>query len=207
MARPKSISDGELLAACERAIGEHGPHFTLAQVAVVAGVSVGTVAGRFGSKHALLLALIAGGTATLEARMRDVIEKHSDPVDAVREALVLAAEGIDDPETAAQHLAQLGKDLADPGLREGIAGLRRTVRSVLTPLLETARLPYAPPAVQAAGVLAALANGLQQDWALCPQGELADRLRQDLDAVLSAWRGPQGVSPRPSDDSKREVDQ
>ncbi|MFJ6658798.1 hypothetical protein ACIQNG_20975 [Streptomyces sp. NPDC091377] len=33
-------------------------------------------------------------------------------------------------------------------------------------------------------------NGLLQDWALNPEGELTERVRQDLDAVLSAWRGP-----------------
>ncbi|NSC25511.1 TetR family transcriptional regulator [Streptomyces albus subsp. chlorinus] len=193
MGRPKKISDGELLAACERAIGRHGPGFTLAQVADVAGVSVGTVAGRFGSKHGLLLALMAGGTAALEARMRSIIAAQPDPVAAVRESLVLAAVGVDDPETAAQHLAQLGADLADPGLREGFAAQRRAVRSVLTPLLEEAGLPYAPPARQAAGILAALVNGLQQDWALSPEGALADRLRQDLDSVMSAWRGPRSA--------------
>lgn len=190
MGRPKKISDGELLAACEQAIGLHGPHFTLAQVASAAGVSVGTVAGRFGSKHGLLLEMMAAATAALEARMRRVSEAHGDPVAAVRESLVIAASGVDDPETAAQHLAQLGADLADSRLREGFAAQRRAVRSVLTPLLESAGLPYAPSAGQGAGILAALVNGLLQDWALSPEGELAERVRQDLDAVLSAWRGP-----------------
>jgi AcrR family transcriptional regulator len=195
MARPKKISDGALLAACEEAIGQYGPRFTLAQVATAAGVAVGTVAGRFGSKHGLLLEMMAAATAALEARMRRVSQAHDDPVVAVRELLVITASGVDDPETAAQHLAQLGADLADSGLREGFAAQRQTVRSVLTPLLESADLPYAPSADQGAGILAALVNGLLQDWALSPEGSLAERVRRDLDAVLSAWRGPTSTNP------------
>ncbi|MGW7081634.1 TetR/AcrR family transcriptional regulator [Streptomyces sp. NPDC054871] len=189
MGRPKKISDGALLAACEQAIGRHGPSFTLAQVAEEADVSVGTVAGRFGSKHGLLLAMMAQGTAALEAQMRSASEKHSDPVAAIRDSLLITTVGADDPNTAAQHLAQLGKELADTRLREGFAAQRRAVRSVLTPLLESADLPYAPPAHQGAWILAALVNGLLQDWALSAEGELADRVRQDLDAVLLAWGG------------------
>lgn len=190
MGRPKKISDGALLSACEQAIGLHGPNFTLAHVASVAGVSVGTVAGRFGSKHGLLLEMMSVATAALEDRMRRAGEAHSDPVAAVREALVIAASGVDDPETAAQHLGQLGADLADPGLREGFAAQRRAVCSVLTPLLESAELRHAPSAARGAAILAALFNGLLQDWALNPEGELMERVRHDLDTVLGAWRGP-----------------
>ncbi|MFG2651378.1 TetR/AcrR family transcriptional regulator [Streptomyces sp. NPDC048436] len=189
MGRPKKISDDAVLAACEQAIGQYGPSFTLAQVAAEAGVSVGTVAGRFGSKHGLLVAMMAQGTAALEAQMRSISEAHSDPLVAIRESLVIATVGADDPDTAAQHLAQLGKELADPTLREGFAAQRRAVRSVLTPLLESAALRYAPPAHQGAWILAALVNGLLQEWALSAEGELAERVRQDLDAVLLAWRG------------------
>ncbi|GGV71796.1 hypothetical protein GCM10010277_84020 [Streptomyces longisporoflavus] len=194
MGRPQKISDGELMAACEQAIGRYGPSFTLARVAEEADVSVSTVAGRFGSKHGLLLAMMSQGTEALVARMRRAGEAHSDPVAAVRDALLTTTAGADDPNTAARHLAQLGTELADTRLRESFAAQRRAVRSVLAPLLATADLPYAPPAHQAAGILAALVNGLLQDWALSAEGDLADRVRQDLDAVLLA-RGGEGRTP------------
>ncbi|WP_039739186.1 TetR family transcriptional regulator, partial [Saccharomonospora halophila] len=57
MGRPRRISAERLLEAAGAVIGRVGPGFTLAAVAEEAGVSVGSVAGRFGSRHGLLVAL------------------------------------------------------------------------------------------------------------------------------------------------------
>ncbi|WP_051745129.1 TetR family transcriptional regulator [Streptomyces yerevanensis] len=197
MARPKKITDGQLLASCGQAIGRYGPGFTLAQVAVAAGVATGTVAGRFGSKHGLLVALMDSGTAVLAQRMQDVVRAHDDPVAALRAAVLVMGEGVGDPATARNHLAQLGTDLADPVLQQRFALQRALVRNVLCELVEAAALPLAPPAPQAAAILAALANGLVQDWALLMDGQLEERLRSDLDAVLRSWQGGPGADPEP----------
>ncbi|WP_052136326.1 TetR/AcrR family transcriptional regulator [Saccharomonospora viridis] len=190
MARPRKVSDSAVLAACERVIGKHGPNFTLAHVAAEAGVAVGTVAGRFGSKHGLLVALMDASTAVLEERMRAVAQEHDDPVAAVRAALLATVVGIDDPETAARHLGQLGVDLADPVLRERFARQRKVVREVLAELLAKASLPGAPAAESAAALLASLAQGVQLDWALEPKGALPELLSDELDPLLRAWGNP-----------------
>jgi len=190
MARPRKVTDGAVLAACERVIGQHGPNFTLAQVAAEAGVAVGTVAGRFGSKHGLLVALMDTSTAALEERMRAVAQEHDDPIEAVRAALLVTVVGIDDPETAAQHLGQLGVDLADPVLRARFARQREVVREVLAELIGKASLPGAPAAESAAAMLASLAQGVQLDWALAPEGALPERLGNELDTLLQSWRNP-----------------
>lgn len=176
------------MAACGRAIGQHGPGFTLAQVAAEAGVAVGTVAGRFGSKQGLLLAMMTAQSEGVAARMRAAAAAQPDPVEAVIAAVLVTAAGVDDPATATQHLAQLGVDLADPALRDGLAVLRGRVRRVLTTLFAAAALPGAPPPARAAGIVAAMAHGAQLDWALRPAGRITDRLRGDLRAVLTAWR-------------------
>lgn len=188
MARPRKISDDELMAACGRTIGHYGPGFTLAQVAAEAGVAVGTVAGRFGSKRQLLLAMMSAGAASVAPRMRAAADGR-DPVAAIVAAVLVTTEDIDDPATTSNHLGQLGVDLADPMLRAGFAELRSGVHEVLTDLFAAAGLPGAPPPVRAARIIAALAHGALMDWALHPRDAIADVLTADVEAVLVAWRG------------------
>lgn len=188
MGRPRKISDDELIAACARAIGAHGPGFTLAQVAAQAGVAVGTVSGRFGSKHRLLLAMTGTVADGIEQRMRAAAARAADPVAAVVAAVLVTAEGATDSATTTNHLAQLGVDLGDPALRDGLAELRSRIRGVLRSLLAAARLPGAPPPARAARIVAGLAHGSQLDWALTPTGSLTGRLRADVRSVLDSWR-------------------
>lgn len=176
------------MAACARVIGQYGPGFTLSQMAAEAGVAVGTVSGRFGSKHGLLLAMMTAASAGVEQRMRLAASGHADPVDAVTAAVLVTAEGIDDPATTTNHLAQLGIDMSDPALREGLGVLRSRVRGVLRSLLAAAALPGAPPPARAARIIVAMAHGTQLDWAISPSGMLANRLRADVRTVLGSWR-------------------
>jgi AcrR family transcriptional regulator len=185
--RPRKISDDELMAACGRVIGRHGPGFTLAQVAAEAGVAVGTVSGRFGSKHGLLLTMMTAAAAAVEQRMRAAAARFADPVDAVLAAVLVTADDVGDPATTTNHLAQLGVDMSDPLLRDGLAVLRARVRGVLRSLLAAAALPGAPPPARAARIVAGLAHGTQLDWALSPTGRLTQRLRADVGAVLRSW--------------------
>lgn len=188
MARPRKITDEQLLAAAARAIGAHGPDFTLAHVATDAGVAVGTVAGRFGSKRELLRELMAAGTSEVERRMNEAAAACADPVEAILAAVASMTEGLDDPRTAVHHLAQLGDDLADPVLRAGYATQRATVLRVLARLFEAAALPGAPPPTSAARIVAALVNGALLDWSLAPRGTFARSMRADLVSVVAAWR-------------------
>jgi AcrR family transcriptional regulator len=187
VARPRKISDDGLLAAAGRVIGRHGPGFTLAQVAGEAGVAVGTVAGRFGSKQNLLLAMMSVGSASVAPRMR-AAALGLDPVPAIVAAALVVTEGLDDPATTTNHLGQLGVDLADPALRAGFAALRAGVHEVLTDLFTAADLPSAPPPAQAARVVAALTHGALMDWSLNPRDALAAVLEADVEAVLTTWR-------------------
>src|SRR5688572_2796652 len=109
-----------------------GPNFTLADVAKEAGVSVGTFAQRFGSKHGLLLALFTPGTEQAVLAVRTTAAEHADPVEALRAGAVAAFADLDDPETAANDLAQLASDLADPALRAALDKHFSTVQAELT---------------------------------------------------------------------------
>ncbi|MFB9317738.1 TetR/AcrR family transcriptional regulator, partial [Cryptosporangium minutisporangium] len=117
-------------------------------------------------------------------------EAPPDPTDAVRAATVSGIEGIDDPGTAMNHLAQLGSELADPELRAEIAAMWNAYRLALEDLIAKADLPGAPPPAEAARLLAALVHGTQVLWAVEPRGALRDELLAHVDTVLGTWRAP-----------------
>ncbi|MBM7770959.1 AcrR family transcriptional regulator [Actinokineospora baliensis] len=189
MARPKTISDQRVLDAAHRVIGRVGPGFTLAQVAEEAQVSVGTVATRFGSKDRLVRAVFDNATAEVAVTMRTVAEAHADPVAALRAAAVGTFLSLGDASTAANHLGQLGHDLIDPVLRGKLATHFEVIRAELARAFDRAagQLPGAPRAEVAVRVLLSLVNGVSIDWSVRPHGTLADRLGEDVDAVLGAW--------------------
>ncbi|WP_433408718.1 TetR/AcrR family transcriptional regulator [Saccharomonospora azurea] len=191
MARPRTVDRQRLLDAAAVVIAREGPHFTLAGVAAEAGVSVGSVAGHFRSKHGLLVALSEAATARTATVLREAAEAALTPREAVREALVALYAGLGNAETAANHLAQLGVDLVDATLRDRLGRHYAAVEDVLCELL-TSRGREAwsgPPPRQAVRVLLAVANGAAIDWSVRPRGELGTRLREDIDLITKGWWG------------------
>jgi AcrR family transcriptional regulator len=194
MARPRHITDERLIAAAGTAISRLGPGFTLADIAAEAQVSVGTVAQRFGSKHGLLVAMTREAIDGMRGQLRDPDpgDPSPDPVSATIRAIVDAYAPLDEPAVAANNLAQLAVDLADPELRLLMAEFYSVIEAELTVLVERAvaagALPGAPPAAQTARALAALADGTAVHWSARPEGSLGDRLRADLTAVLGGWQ-------------------
>jgi AcrR family transcriptional regulator len=189
VARPRTIDDAALLAATGAAIGRRGPAFTLADVAGEAGVAAGTLVGRFGSKHGLLLAATRAGARATVAAMRAAGETAPPGAGALRAALIGAAAGLRDPGAAANHLAQLGADLADPDLRAAVSDQMRAMRMHLVRMLHRASdLPGAPAPPRAADALLAVWNGTLLSWSLDPSEPLERRLGRDLDSLIDAWR-------------------
>jgi AcrR family transcriptional regulator len=188
VARPKTITDERLLAAALVVIGRRGPEFTVADVAAEAGVSVGTIAQRFGSKSGLLQEISRLAARAAVSRMRVAAAAETDPVEGLRAALFTLFSELADPEVAANSLAQLGVDLVDPALRALLVEHYRAVENELHDLVRAAALPSAPPPALAGRVLAGLVNGISMDWSIRPRGPLADRMAEDVDAVLNTWR-------------------
>ncbi|GGS19600.1 MULTISPECIES: TetR/AcrR family transcriptional regulator [Actinokineospora] len=190
MPRPKTISDQRLIEATSLVIGRAGPGFTLAMVAEEAGVSVGTVAGRFGSKAGLLRALTERGIDQAAPVIRAAWDAEPDPVAGLRAAATVLHAALGDAREAANHLGQLGVDLQDPVLRELLGRYYAAMEAELAACCAAARegLPGMPAPPVAARVLLGLANGAALDWSIRPLGTLADRLGEDVDAVLACWR-------------------
>ncbi len=192
MARPRKVSDERLLAAAGSVIARLGPGFTLADIATEAGVVAGTLVQRFGSKHGLLAALSRLTVDAVPETIRAAAEGHPDPVDALRAGLVEPYTALDDPAAAANNLAQLAVDFADAELRGLLAELYATVEAEVAALVHaaTTALPGAPPAPHAARVLTALAEGSAIRWSVRPIGSLRERIRTDIDTVLTTWSRP-----------------
>lgn len=187
--RPRKISDERLLAAAGSVIARLGPGFTLADIATEAGVVAGTLVQRFGSKHGLLAALSRMTIDALPDSIRTAAKGHADPLDALRAGLAQPYAALDDPAAAANNLAQLAVDFADAELRGLLAELYAAVEAEVAILVQdaAATLPGAPPAPQAARVLTALAEGSAIRWSVRPAGSLRERIRTDIDAVLTTW--------------------
>jgi AcrR family transcriptional regulator len=192
MARHRSITDERMLGAAATAIARLGPSFTLAAVAEEAGIAAATLIQRFGSKHGLLVAMMRAAIDSLRREMVGRASGVEDPAAAATEAVVRWYAALDDATSAANNLAQLASDLSDPELRGLMADFYAVMEAELRPLLEramaTGGLPWAPPALVAARILTAIADGTAIHWSARPSGSLAERLRADLEAVLDGWR-------------------
>ncbi|WP_439662346.1 TetR/AcrR family transcriptional regulator [Lentzea sp. HUAS TT2] len=175
MARPRTITDERILNAVAAVIDRRGPEFTVADVAAEAGVSVGAVAKRFGSKSGLLQALTKAGTDEVVRRMREA--------GSVRAALMMWFDRLADPQVATNNLAQLGVDLIDPDLRALLAKHYAALEGELEVLCAAEGLPP-----NAARVLAALVYGISMDWSVRPRGDLLERMGEDIDLVLEGMR-------------------
>jgi AcrR family transcriptional regulator len=191
MARPRKVSDEQLLAAAGNVIARIGPRFTLADIAAEAGVVAGTLVQRFGSKQGVLVALSRIAIEGIPRTVREVADGVEDPLDALRAGVVEQYAALDDPASAANNLAQLAVDFGDDELRGLLAELYEAVDAEVATLVRRAvragRLPGAPPPPQAARVLAGFAEGSAIRWSVRPRGSLRSRIRADLDTVLNSW--------------------
>jgi AcrR family transcriptional regulator len=185
MARPKSKSDEEVTAATMRAVSRHGVSgLTLADVAAEAGLAPSTLAERYGSKRALLLAA-AKSAARVAAPESSPAARAESPRDAAVDYLVGLARHVGDRRAFAHHLAFLELDVADPEFRAAAAD---HVAAVL------ARLDSFGLSAREARALYVAYNGALVLWALTGEGSLEDSLRADL----SHSPEPGGASTSPS---------
>ncbi|MGX1810731.1 TetR/AcrR family transcriptional regulator [Nocardia sp. NPDC055321] len=189
MPRPRSVSDGEILAAAGRAIGAYGPgKLTLAHVGAEAGVSPATLVQRFGSKRGLLLAFAADAAAeaaTPYLRAREAGESALDVVYAVAEQGARMMAG---PDVLANHLGMLQLDLSDPEFRVHAIAHTRTVDAALRELLAEAvaqgELSADVDVASLARAVKITTDGSLLRWALTGDGDPAELLRDDLDHLF-----------------------
>ncbi|MEU5877935.1 helix-turn-helix domain-containing protein [Spirillospora sp. NPDC047279] len=192
MARPRTTSDEEILAATARAVGRHGTGaLTLAIVAREAGLSPATLVQRFGSKRGLLLALARhaaeGGPAFEDAR-----RAHDAPLAVLHAALAGLASGVRTPERMAGNLSFLQLDLTDPEFREYAAEaarrMHRQIAGLITEAAVAGELARDVDAARLARAVQVAYNGTLILWSLTGGDPLEEVLRADVEAVLAPYR-------------------
>lgn len=195
MARPRTKSDEEILAGAARVIGRKGPvEFTLRDVADEVGLAPATLLQRFRTKRGLVLALVEGGARSVDHWFAEARVRAGSPRDALLAALATGARKLGGPREAANHLAFLQMDLADPELRAPTLAFFQAVRRNVQALLEEAARarelhPKADPAALARAVEAAY-HGALLTWTVHREGSPEESVRTAVSTVLGeATRG------------------
>ncbi|MEU6847363.1 TetR/AcrR family transcriptional regulator [Streptomyces sp. NPDC046716] len=188
--RPRGVEDAVILRAAADVIGRVGPvGLTLAVVAREVGLVPGTLVQRFGSKRGLLLALAEQSAKDAAALPERVREEHESPLEALAALVVEPMASMATPETYANHLAFLCIDLTDPQFRRHALTIHqaqsRAVEALLTESLLKGELRTGTDVAALARSVQAITSGAGLLWALDRQGTLEQRLRQELDNMLS----------------------
>lgn len=188
--RPRGVQDAVILRAAAEVIGRVGPvGLTLAVVAREVGLVPGTLVQRFGSKRGLLLALAEQSAKDAETLSGRVRAEHESPLEALAALVVEPMALMATPETFANHLAFLCIDLTDPQFRRHALTIHqaqgRAVEALLTEALLTGELRTGTDVAALVRSVQAITSGAGLLWALDRQGTLAQRLRQELDNLLS----------------------
>jgi AcrR family transcriptional regulator len=183
------MSDADLLAATHRVVSRLGPNLTLGDVAKEAGVSPATLLQRFGSKRGLLLAFAAAGSSDVSAEFDAIRAQHASPIAALHALAHCIAAMADTPETLSNSLAFLQMDLFDPAFHRHALAHSRAMRAGIKALLDDAvaagELTQTDTETLSRAVQAMMGGSLLQ-WAIDREGKAADRVSEDLNALLNS---------------------
>ena len=191
--RPRKVSDAQVLEAAQRVMGRVGPGaLSLAEIAAEAGVTSGALVQRFGSKRALLLAVVsewaAGSRSMLEA-FRGTRESPLERVLYWGECMGSMGET---PGALAHHLSYLQMDLTDPEFREHMRRNAEVTRASFREWLDEAvaegELGEGTDTAALARLVEAGIGGSLLSWAVWQEGSAAAWVREDLEALLAPHR-------------------
>ncbi|HEX2203104.1 MAG TPA: helix-turn-helix domain-containing protein [Longimicrobium sp.] len=184
-----------MFTAAARVMSRLGPaQLTLAEIAAEAGLTAGALVQRFGSKRDLLAAMMepmAAATPGFFARLRVA---NRSPLAALRAYAACVAALGDPPGMFAHHLAWLQLDLADPVLHRHLRAQALATRAEIEALLRDAKaareLAGSVDEAALARAVEVTLSGSLMVWAVHQDGTAAERLREDLDALLRPYLAP-----------------
>jgi AcrR family transcriptional regulator len=188
--RPRGVEDAAILQATAEVIGRIGPAaLTLSAVAQEVGVVPGTLVQRFGSRRGLLRALAERSATDAESLHERVGAGHQSALGALVAFAVESAASMATPRRYANHLAFLCIDLTDPEFHEHALAVhraqRRAVEKLLADAVSAGELRAGTQVAVLVGTVQAVIAGTGLTWALDREGTLRQRLRREIEAVLS----------------------
>lgn len=180
VARKKTITDEDVLAAAAKVMFAVGPSFTLADVACEAGIAPATLVQRFGDKHGLIVAAVAHDNVAFERFLAAIPPGRG--AGAVIEVFARMFPGVEtDAEGFADQLLWLRQDMRDPDLNRLARARFEMLRAAVAE-----RMPPLPiPAEAAAMLVEAQWQGVLVQWGIAPEGKLADFVAKSLEAWFS----------------------
>jgi len=192
MARPRTVSDAEILMALHAVVGRLGPvRMTLADVASEVGLSAATLVQRFGSKRGLLLAFARAGAETADQCFIGVRARHASPLDALIAAATLMTQSMGSPEELANGLAFLQIDIGDREFRKyALESFEKThagYRALLEDAVKAGELKPCDTS-KLAHAVSAVAGGSLIAWAVWQRGSAERWVRRDLETLLAPHR-------------------
>ncbi len=192
MGRPRTTTDGEVLAAASRVVTLLGPSgLTLAEVSREAGLAPATLLQRFGSKRGLLLALAARSAAGVAEPFDGARAEHRSPLAALEGAMRAMVSFAATPEELANHLALFQMDLRERDFHqlalEHAGSLREQIRSLLDEAVAAGELTPCDTERLARAVQVTF-NGSLVTWAVHRQGPVEDWVVDDLSYLLRPAR-------------------
>jgi AcrR family transcriptional regulator len=175
-----------------RAMSRFGPsQLTLNHVAAEAGLTAGALVQRFGSKRALLLALMARFSESAHDMFDALRASSASPLGAIRAYAQCMAQMGETPDALARHMAWLQQDLADPDFRKYVLVQARATRRELQRLVreaaEAGELRQPLDAVALARAIEVTVTGSLMSWAVHQEGTAMAWVQQDVDATLRPW--------------------
>ena len=173
-------------------MSRRGPHqLTLADIAGEAGVTPGRLVQRFGSKRALMAALserFAASAAPVFAALRAA---HREPLAVLRAYAACMAGLAPTPEALLRNLAYLQADLADDLVRghlvKNARATRGEIESLLAEAIAAGELRRDSDVRSLARTVEVTISGSLMSWATYREGQAADWIGTDIEAVLSPW--------------------
>ena len=192
-ARPRTVSDDDLIDATIRIMSRLGPvKLTLAAVAQEAGVTAATLVQRFGSKRGLMLNIAAKASGAGNSCFDMVRAAHPDsPLDALMAAGAAMAQMAATPEELANSLAFLQIDITDPEFHKYTLELSKKnvvgYRALLKEAVAAGELKPHDTA-RMARAINALAGGSLIAWAIFREGTADRWVRRDLETLLAPYR-------------------
>ena len=191
-ARPRTVSDEDLINATVRIMSRLGPvKLTLAAVAEEAGVTAATLVQRFGSKRGLMLRISAGAAESGDAcfAMMRAAHPHS-PLAALLASATAFAQMAATPEELANSLAFLQIDITDPEFhvhtlemsKKNVAGYRALLKEAIA-----AGELKAHDVTRMARAVNAITGGSLINWAIFREGTAEKWVRRDVDTLLAPY--------------------
>ncbi|MEO5903944.1 MAG: TetR/AcrR family transcriptional regulator [Gemmatimonadaceae bacterium] len=191
--RPRRLPDSAILDAAAKVVNRTGPErFTLADVGGEVGLSAATLVQRFGSKRALLLAMLEQTISLLDENFEAAFANTGSPLEGLYAAAVGRTSQFDAPESLANRLAFVLLEMNDPEFHSlAVESSRKAVNAykiMLDNASDVGELSNAGADTQAlAESIHAMTLGSLMMWAITREGDRPPT-RRDLDNLLRPFK-------------------